>query len=71
MERAARLLGASESLCESLGTPLSPGERDEYERYVITARHGLGHEAFAAAWEAGRAVTWEAAVAYALEEPAA
>jgi predicted ATPase/DNA-binding SARP family transcriptional activator len=65
---AARLWGAAEALREELRAVLPPNEREEYERLVSQAREALGEEAFAAAWEAGRAMTWEEAIAYALQE---
>jgi tetratricopeptide (TPR) repeat protein len=68
-EQAARLGGAAEALREVLGSRLPPNENEEYERNVAAAREALGEEVFAVAWEAGRAMTWEQAVAYALEEP--
>jgi predicted ATPase/class 3 adenylate cyclase len=67
-ERAARLSGAAEALREAVGAPLSPHERAEYHRHVAATRAALGEEAFAAAWEAGRALSLEQAVAYALDE---
>ncbi len=67
-ERAVQLLGADAFCCETLGMPLPPCESDEYWRNTEAARQKLGGAAFAAAWERGRAMTWEQAVAYALEE---
>jgi predicted ATPase len=43
--------------------------RAGYERDLATMRTGLGEESFAAAWAAGRAMSVEQAVAYALDEP--
>jgi non-specific serine/threonine protein kinase len=67
-ERAARLYGAAERAREAKSTPLSPSERTEYEPGVTAARTALGESAFAGAWSAGRALTIEQAVQYALEE---
>jgi ATP/maltotriose-dependent transcriptional regulator MalT len=67
-ERAARWWGAAEALRESLGLPLPPNEREEYDRYRSAAREALGEEPFAIAWAEGRAMTPEQAVASALEE---
>ena len=67
-ERAARLLAAAEARSEALESPLPPCERGEHDRNVDGVRAALGEDAFAAAWEAGRALTWEQAVAYALQE---
>ncbi|HZP81467.1 MAG TPA: tetratricopeptide repeat protein [Chthonomonadaceae bacterium] len=65
-ERAAHLFGAEEALRESLKSVLHPYELAPYEQEVEKARSCLDEAAFRAAWEAGRAMTWEQAVAYAL-----
>jgi hypothetical protein len=67
-ERAAQLFGAAEALREAIGAPLPSIDRADYDRSVAAARVVLGEEAFLAAWAAGRAMTMEQAVAYALEE---
>jgi tetratricopeptide (TPR) repeat protein len=69
MERAARLWGAAESLCEAIGSPMSPADRADYERNVAAARAALGEESFTAAWAEGRKMTMEEAVEYALNGP--
>jgi tetratricopeptide (TPR) repeat protein len=66
-ERAARLWGAAEALRDSLGLPLPPNERPEYDRHRTAAREVLGDEAFARAWAAGREMALEEAIRYALE----
>jgi predicted ATPase/class 3 adenylate cyclase len=65
-ERAARLWGAEEALREEMGAPLSPSEREEYDRKIAEARAALGEDAFSAAWMEGRAMTQEQAIEYAL-----
>jgi len=67
-ERAARLWVTAEVLREAIHSPLSPKEKEAHDRKVATARASLGEEAFAAAWEAGRAMTLEQAIEYALQE---
>ncbi|HEX9373857.1 MAG TPA: LuxR family transcriptional regulator, partial [Roseiflexaceae bacterium] len=62
-ERAARLFGAAESLRESLVSPLRPVHRADYERDLAAARARLDPAAWAAAWEAGRVVSSEQAIA--------
>lgn len=59
VERAARLLGASDALAEALAVPLIaiPFVRPIRERSVAAARDGLGDEAFEAAAAAGRSMT--------------
>ncbi len=60
---AAQLWGAAEALRESLGTPMPPVDRADYERSVAVARAQLGKKAFVAAWEEGRTMTAEQALA--------
>jgi hypothetical protein len=61
-ERAARLFGAAEALRAAIDTPLSPGERADYDRSVAATHAALGQAGFAAAWEAGRAMTLDDAI---------
>ena len=51
---AAALLGAAESLRETIGTVIAPCERAQHDEAVSGARAVLGEEAFAAAWQRGR-----------------
>jgi predicted ATPase/transcriptional regulator with XRE-family HTH domain len=67
MEQAATLFGAAEVLYTGIRAEMSPMERVEYDRAVGAARAFLGEETFTAAWEAGKAMTMEQAIAYALE----
>jgi non-specific serine/threonine protein kinase len=70
---AARLLAAAEVAYATVGMPIFPRDRPTHDRAVAAARAVLGDERFAAAWEAGRALPTEAAVAEALapeDEPA-
>jgi predicted ATPase/DNA-binding CsgD family transcriptional regulator len=60
---AAQLWGAAEALRESQGLPIPPFIRSAYERSVAAARAQLGEKAFAAAWEEGRTMTAEQALA--------
>jgi hypothetical protein len=60
MERAARLLGAAEALCQMQGGTLPGSDAEVY------ARATLGDEAFAAAWETGRTMSLEQMIEYAL-----
>jgi len=59
---------ASTSLPEAIGSPRPLQEREEYDIAVAIARSSLGDSAFTTAFEEGRAMTWEQAVATALEE---
>jgi tetratricopeptide (TPR) repeat protein len=65
-ERAVQLLGAADALITALAIHLDPAECTDCDRIVAAARAQLGEEAFAAAWEAGRAMTLEQAIAEAL-----
>jgi len=69
-DRAARLFGAAEALFDAMGQVVESQDRAEYDRNAAVARTQLGEEAFAVAWEVGRALTMEQAVAEALEPPA-
>ncbi|HET8905472.1 MAG TPA: hypothetical protein VFN11_00765 [Ktedonobacterales bacterium] len=65
--RAARLLGAEANLLERLGIPLSESEDHEVMRAAISeARTALGENTWQAAFAAGKALTLEQAIAYAL-----
>jgi predicted ATPase/DNA-binding CsgD family transcriptional regulator len=65
-ERAARLLGAADSLREAIGADdVSGSERADRDRAVAAAQLRLGADAFAAARSAGRAMSLEEAVEYA------
>jgi len=68
MRRAGRLWGAAARQREEISSFLPPRERAEYERHITAAHAVHGQAAFAEAWEAGRAMTLEDAIAYALAE---
>jgi len=60
---AARLWGAAEALRGTMGTPIAPVYRAEYERSVAAARDQLGMQVFTTAWVEGRDITPEQALA--------
>jgi len=66
---AARLCGSAEALREAIGAPQPPSDRERYAAVQSRARAALGEEAFAAARDAGRAMSLDEAVAYALAQP--
>jgi hypothetical protein len=67
-QRAARLFGAMVAMRELSGIGEAAGSfRALCERDAADAREALGSEAFAAAWEEGRAMDQERIIAYALE----
>jgi predicted ATPase/DNA-binding SARP family transcriptional activator len=65
---AARLVGAAASLREAVHAPLPRSEQEGLDRQIARTRAFLGERVFEAAWEQGRAMAWERAVAYALGE---
>jgi predicted ATPase/DNA-binding XRE family transcriptional regulator len=68
-EYAARLFGAVEALCETMGVDVpSPAWRALNERDLARAREQLDAGTFDAAWAEGRAMTLEKVVAEALTE---
>ena len=70
-ERSARLIGAAEGLHEAVGVPAYvyyEPYRSEYERTMAAVRSELGEEGFEEARAEGRSMTFEQAVANALED---
>jgi predicted ATPase/DNA-binding XRE family transcriptional regulator len=65
MGRTARLLGAAESLYAPIRFAVSARERDEHNQAMTTARAALGEEAFSTAYEEGKKMSLDEAVAYA------
>ena len=65
-ERAARLYGAAAALSEELRSPLDAEEPERQDRDLGTLRSDLGNTDFALAYDAGRALSDDAAVAEAL-----
>jgi ATP/maltotriose-dependent transcriptional regulator MalT len=65
--RAARLLGAVTALAGWMAIPLQPTEQAQFERDSATTRAAMSDETFIRAWEAGRGLALEDAVAEALE----
>ena len=64
--RAARLFGATEAVVERTATPLYQYDQNEFDRNVEDVRTHLGDEQIAAAWSAGRSMSLEEAIAYAM-----
>ncbi len=65
-DQAARLFGAAERVRERVGNSLPSSEMGEYRYNVEVARSQMAGDEFAAAWAAGRAMSLEDAVGYAL-----
>lgn len=67
--RAARIWGASERVREEIESPLSPDQRLEHDPRLAASRAAVGDDAaFDRAWQEGRSLTLEQAIALALEE---
>jgi hypothetical protein len=66
-EWAVRLFAAGEALFDVTSARLDPIDRIEYDRNLAAVRAELDATTFAAAWAAGRALTMEQAVTYALQ----
>jgi hypothetical protein len=69
-QRAARLAGATAGLLDALHAPLDRQFRKPHQGAIASARAILGDEAFDATWEAGRQLTLDEAVAFALSPQA-
>ena len=68
-EVGARLLGAAEALRAAADLPLVSGESAQHAQQLAALHGALGAEAFAAAWDEGRALSIEDAVDLALGPP--
>jgi tetratricopeptide (TPR) repeat protein len=64
---AALLSGAAESVHAAIKAPPSPAERMVSERFLRMARAGVDEESFSDSWAQGRRMSYDAAVAHALE----
>ncbi|HSR20399.1 MAG TPA: adenylate/guanylate cyclase domain-containing protein [Anaerolineales bacterium] len=65
--RAAQLYGAAEALRQRIGIAMTPAEKTEYDVQIDRLKAGMQPKDFSAAWAAGRAMSLEHAVAFALE----
>ena len=66
--QAVRLFGAAVALREAVGVPLPPAARALREPYLRNTRSLLGKAEWTRAWEEGRAMSQEEAVAFALKD---
>ncbi len=66
---AARLLGAAGALRSTIGAPLPPNARADYEATVALLRTDLGDAAFDLAWAQGQRLPLEQTIALAVTEP--
>lgn len=67
LQRAARLLGASEAALERMGAFLQPADRPELARIEAEVRKQLDKATFQASWDEGREMTLDQAIADALD----
>lgn len=67
-ERAVRLLSAAAALRVSIGSVIDPADQAEYQSQRAGLRANLDEERFTAIWNEGRGLSFEQAVAYALED---
>ena len=67
-ELAAKLAGAAEQLRDSIEYCIEPAERRFREGYLVHVRAALSEDAFSAAYEQGRKLKLDEAVALALGE---
>jgi non-specific serine/threonine protein kinase len=65
-ERSARLFGAADSARAVVGSTVKEPERSIFNRYIEQCQNALEADAFTAAWNAGRALVLEDAVAEAM-----
>ena len=64
--RAARLYGAAEALREASESRMTPAEREEYDAQIARLRSETDEGILGSAWAAGRVMTSDEAVAFAL-----
>jgi non-specific serine/threonine protein kinase len=62
-DAAARLFGAAAALRQTIAAPVQPADRADYDRALAALRAALEPAALTAAWDAGGALSVEAAVA--------
>ena len=66
-KKAVRLFGAATALRSSIGSVIDPADQARYKKNLESLRAKLGKKKYKAAWDEGRAMTMDQAVAYALE----
>lgn len=67
--RALRLGGATAALRETYGVSVDPAGHAAFQRSLEPAWRAIGEERGASAWEEGRAMSLDEAIAFAYEEP--
>jgi len=67
-EKATKVFSAAAFIRAAMGSAIDPFDQSEYERDIALLHKKLGEEKFNVAWNQGRALTLEKAIAFALEE---
>ncbi len=67
-ERAVRFFAAFQALSESISYSVPPRDQEKWDSALAAFHSTLGEEAFASAWEQGRAMTLDQAVVAALDD---
>jgi ATP/maltotriose-dependent transcriptional regulator MalT len=67
-EQAAILLGASESVLQTMGAKLQPADQIEVDRYLVAIQEQLDERSFENALAEGRGMSFEQAVSFALDD---
>jgi len=65
---ATQIFGAASALRVSMGSMIDPVDQLDHDHRIAMLREKLSEESYSAAWNEGRAMTMEQAVAYALGE---
>ena len=69
-EQAAILLGASESVLQTMGAKIQPADQVEVDQYLIAIREQLDKKSFEIALSKGRNMSFEQAVSFLLDDQA-
>ncbi|HVF26176.1 MAG TPA: hypothetical protein VNA23_09820 [Anaerolineales bacterium] len=67
-ERAVKLISTAGALREASNSQMTPQVRVEYDNEVASMRTGMDEKTFVSLCAAGRAMTMEQAIEYALQE---
>jgi len=69
-EQGAILLGASESVLQTMGVKLQPADQFEVDHYVVAIREQLDESSFENSLAEGRGMSFDQAVSFALDDQA-
>ena len=68
LERAARLLGACQTLLDAIGSRFQPNDRSELDHLIENIKRSLGEDSYQTEIAKGAAMTYPEALAFALEQ---